>query len=95
MLNTRLYVEFVCVQHTTVYASLLLDPSTCVEVPQAPKNTNDELQKKVEEFVNSKLGVTADKARQIEVNTREQSRSPMWYDACRLRLTASLFGRVR
>ena len=51
--------------------SLLLDPSTHVEVPQAPKLTKDELQKKVEEFVNSKLGLTAEEARQIEVNTRE------------------------
>ena len=51
--------------------SLLLDPLTHVEVPQAPKLTKDELQKKVEEFVNSKLGLTAEEARQIEVNTRE------------------------
>lgn len=61
--------------------SLLLDPSTCVEVPQVPTLTNDELQKKVDKFVNSKLGVTAEEARQVEVNTREQSRSPMWHDA--------------
>ena len=76
--------------------SLLLDPSTRVEVPHAPKLTRDELLlKKVEEFIGSKLSVTAEEARQIEVQTREQSNSAMWYEACRLRLTASLFGRVR
>ena len=75
--------------------SLLLDPSTRVEVPQAPKLTRDELLKKVEEFISSKLSVTAEEARQIEVQTREQSNSAMWYEARRLRLTASLFGRVR
>lgn len=75
--------------------SLLLDPSTRVEVPQAPKLTRDELLKKVDEFVSSKLSVTAEKARQIEVQTRAQSKSQMWYEARRLRLTASLFGRVR
>ena len=39
--------------------------------------------------------MTAEKARQIEVQTREQSKSQMWYEARRLRLTASLFSRVR
>jgi len=52
--------------------SLLLDPSTHVEVPQAPTLTNDELQNKVDKFVNSKLGVTAEEARQVEVNTTSQ-----------------------
>ena len=44
---------------------------------------------------NHVLSVTAEEARQIEVQTREQANSAMWYEARQLRLTASLFGRVR
>ena len=38
--------------------------------------------------------MNADKAREIERNTREQRLSPLWFSVRRCRLTASLFGPV-
>ena len=40
------------------------------------------------------LKVTADKAREIERNTREQRLSSLWFSVRRYRITASLFGSV-
>ena len=39
--------------------------------------------------------VSEEEARQIEFETREQLNSPKWFEARRLRLTVSLFGRVK
>ena len=39
--------------------------------------------------------VSEEDIRRIEVETRGQSMSPKWFQARRLRLTASLFGRVK
>ena len=74
--------------------SLLLDPSTCVQTHEQSPLTKDELLKKVE-ALKRKLKVSEEKARQIELDTREQSNSRKWFGARRLRLTASLFGRVK
>ena len=40
------------------------------------------------------LRVTPDKIREIDRNTREQHKSPLWFSARRFRLTASVFGRI-
>ena len=74
--------------------SLLLDPSTCVQTHEQLPLTKEELLKKVE-GLKMKLKVSEEEARQIEFETREQSNSHKWFEARRLRLTASLFGRVK
>ena len=40
------------------------------------------------------LEVTAEKAREIERNTRDQRKSPLWYVNRRYRITSSVFGSV-
>jgi len=40
------------------------------------------------------LRVTPDEIREIEQNTREQHKSPLWFSARCFRLTASVFGRI-
>ena len=47
----------------------------------------------IDAFIGS-LKVSADKAREIERNTRDQRLSPLWSSVRRCRLTASLFGSV-
>ena len=42
----------------------------------------------------STLKVTEEKAREIEVNARDQRLSPQWFAACHFLLTASMFGSV-
>jgi len=73
--------------------SLLLDPS-CVKTHEQSPLKKDELLKKVK-ALKRKLKVSEEEARQIELDTREQSNSRKWFEARRLRLTASLFGRVK
>lgn len=74
--------------------SLLLDPTICIETPQQPTLTKDELLKKVEEL-KRKLKVTRDDIREIELTTRGQSRLSKWFEVRRFRLTSSNFGRVK
>lgn len=47
------------------------------------------------EALKRKLKVSEEEARQIELDTRERSNSRKWFEARRLRLTASLFGHVK
>ena len=73
--------------------SLLLDSSTCVETNELVPLTKDEL-KKVE-CLKLKLKVSEEEARRVELDTQEQAKSQKWFDARRLRLTSSQFGRVK
>ena len=72
--------------------SLLLDPSVCVQTPEQSVLTKEGLLKKVEEL-KKKLRVSDEDIHQIEQSTRDQSRSPKWFEARRLHLTASMFAR--
>ncbi len=74
--------------------SLLLDPSVCVNTPQQPVLTKEELLKKVEELKKS-LKVSEENIREIERTTRNQSNSPKWFEVRRFRLTSSKFGQVQ
>ncbi|CAN7976970.1 unnamed protein product [Ixodes persulcatus] len=47
-----------------------------------------------EQRILMELGLTAEEARQLESNTRQQSLSEQWHSAREHRLTASLFGAV-
>ncbi|CAN8013669.1 unnamed protein product [Ixodes persulcatus] len=47
-----------------------------------------------EQRIFMELGLTAEEARQLESNTRQQSLSEQWHSAREHRLTASLFGAV-
>ena len=64
--------------------SLLLDPSVCVATPQQPVLTKEELLKKIEEL-KGKLKVSEENIRQIEQTTRNQSKSPKWFEVRRFR----------
>ena len=79
--------------------SILADPSTqvwsgsiatesAIDLP-----SKQQLLERVTAFIES-LRVSEESMREIERNTREQHRSPLWFDARRYRLTASLFGQV-
>ena len=74
--------------------SLLFDPSLCADTPATPTFlTKSQLLKKVMKFKKT-LEVSEEDIRRIQNETRGQSTSPLWFEARRLRLTASLFGRV-
>ena len=70
------------------------DSSTVYESlpPELPSKA--ELQKRVQEFKSS-LNIPAQKIREIEQTTRDQSQSTLWYSVRRYRITASYFGEVR
>ena len=85
--------------------SLLLDKDTRVwtetneegasvhssESPSLP--SRDDLKERVSAFKEC-LHVTPEKIRQIERETKDQSRSAFWYSVRRYRITASVFGKV-
>ena len=85
--------------------SLLLDKDTRVwtetneegasvhssESPSLP--SRDDLKERVPAFKEC-LHVTPEKIRQIERETKDQSRSAFWYSVRRYRITASVFGKV-
>lgn len=52
-----------------------------------------ELVERVELFKKS-LQLTAQQIRELEMNTRDQTKSQLWYSARQYRLTASTFGRI-
>ena len=74
--------------------SLLLDPSYCVDTPEQPKLTKEEILQKVEEL-KEKLKVSEDDIREIELTTRSQAKSSKWFEVRRFRLTSSKFGQVK
>lgn len=77
--------------------SLLFDLQYQCEAPKTPlaHNTPSLLQlKKTISAFKETLEVTAEKAREIERRTREQLKSPLWYEVRRYRITASMFGSV-
>ena len=55
--------------------------------------SQSELVKRVALFKKS-LQLTSQQIRELEVNTKDQSKSQLWYCARRYRLTASMFGRI-
>lgn len=63
--------------------------STSKEGPRLP--SKEELQESVR-ALKSSLSLPSEKARDIEQHTRNQSRTSLWYQARRYRLTASFFG---
>ena len=67
--------------------------TTPVASGQLSVPTRQELMEKVARF-KELLCVTPDKIREIDRNTREQHKSPLWFSARRFRLTASVFGRI-
>ena len=79
--------------------SLLVDPSTQVWCENSAHDltlglpSRQQLIESVNAFIQS-LEVSDERIREIERSTREQHRSPLWFDARRYRLTASLFGDV-
>ena len=60
--------------------------------PELP--SKNELQQRVTDFKKS-LELSAEKRRDIELHTREQSHSSLWYSVRKYRLTASYFGLIR
>ena len=83
--------------------SLLLDSNLCpndgatLSSSSAPTSTNlpsiEKLKKSVSAFKES-LCLSDEKIREIELNTREQRESALWFQARRYRITSSLFGQV-
>lgn len=55
--------------------------------------TNDELEIKKNEFINS-LKMSTEARNDLEFNTRDQSNSNLWHVERRNRLTASNFGKI-
>ncbi len=83
--------------------SLLLDPNEMLnDEPQTPGTeaitpqlpSKKELQERVVEFKKS-LHLPPEKCREIELKTREQSMTLLWYAVRRYRITASYFGHIR
>lgn len=64
------------------------DPDVAAVMP-----TRSELIERVASFKKT-LQLTAQQIRELERNTRDQSKSQLWYTARRYRLTASSFGRI-
>ena len=79
--------------------SLMLDEKCCakesdvLESPECHLPSNEDLKQSVELFKKS-LAVSEDKIHEIELNTREQRLTPLWFSVRRYRLTASNFGRI-
>ena len=79
--------------------SLIADPSTQVWCDSTAHEltlglpTKQQLIESVKAFIES-LQVSDERIREIERSTREQHRTPLWFDVRRYRLTASLFGDV-
>ena len=67
--------------------------TTPVASGQLSVPTRQKLMEKVARF-KELLRVAPDKIREIDRNTREQHKSPLWFSARRFRLTASVFGRI-
>ena len=77
--------------------SLLFDPQyqyvqshepSAHSIPEVPQ-----IKETVSAFKKT-LEVTAEKSREIERNTREQRKFPLWFSVRRYRITASIFGAV-
>ena len=73
--------------------SLIADPSTQVWWDSSAHGLTLGLPSK-QQLIESVLQVSDERNREIERSTREQHRSPLWFDARRYRLTASLFEDV-
>lgn len=80
--------------------SLLFDPNCRKEHVEQPQDPllyrvldSTELKPTIAAFKNT-LEVTQELAREIELNTREQRMSPLWFSVRRFRITASNFGAV-
>lgn len=76
--------------------SLMLDPDCCnkeksPEDCQIPRIA--ELKETISAFKQS-LQCSEDKIREIEIKTRDQRHTPLWYSAQQYRLTASQFGQI-
>ena len=80
-------ISMIADSSTRVWSSHTADMTTS-DLPS--KNA---LQGRVSAFLQS-LSMTAEKIREIERNTRDQHRSPQWYDVRRYRLMALRFGDV-
>ena len=83
--------------------SLLLDSNLCpndgttLSSSSVPTSSTlpdiEKLKKSVSVFKES-LSISDEKIREIELNTREQRESTLWFQARRYRITSSLFGQV-
>ena len=83
--------------------SLLLDSNLCpndgttLSLSSIPTSSTlpdiEKLKKSVSVFKES-LSISDEKIREIELNTREQRESTLWFQARRYRITLSLFGQV-
>ena len=80
--------------------SLLLDPSFCnhdeVMLPSqaSPRLPDVTVLKETIASFKQSLALSEAEVRAIEQSTKEQRRSPQWFEARRFRLTSSLFGAV-
>ena len=83
--------------------SLLLDSNLCANdgttlssssVPTSSTLPDIEKLKKSVSVFKESLSISDEKIREIELNTREQRESTLWFQARRYRITSSLFGQV-
>lgn len=74
---------------TTDEQSTHVDPDVAAIMP-----TRSELIEGLVTSFKKTLQLTAQQIRELERNTRDQSKSQLWYTARRYRLTASSFGRI-
>ena len=59
-----------------------------------PDLGKEELEKKMEKFLNEEIKISEDKIRKVEEKTRNQSQSKVWMTERKKRLTASNFGSI-
>jgi hypothetical protein len=83
--------------------SLLLDSKLCPHDDAVPSSSStltsttlpslEQLKTTVSAFKQS-LAVSDEKVREVELNTREQRESSLWFQVRQYRITSSLFGQV-
>ena len=98
-LSARLPDFLMKVRGKALGISVLADSTSQIWSDDASRESNfnlpskQQLLERVASFIDT-LAVSEEKIREIERGTRDQHRSPAWFNARRYRLTASMFGEV-